>query len=454
MIFGHPRKRDLPRRHTEAELLHQPANQDETTGLLNQRGFHRLLDELVSEHHASAAVFLCDVDNFKRINQALGHRAGDELLGELARRLRAGLPAGCAAARFGGDEFLVLCADVASAGGLETLGRRIAELLHTTVPLRGELIHVSASVGAAMVDGAATTTGEDLLRLADAAMYQAKSQAPGSVQLADTSLRSAINGRLQMEAQLHQALRRDHLRLHYQPIVSRSGEVVIAEALMRWPHPDHGLLPPSAILSAAKDGNLLRDLDRWVLRTALAEAATWPASGQRPVSVAVNLASLLPDDPAFLGSIRQIVAESGIDPHNVVLEIVETAMMGMSDDAKGPMRALIDTGIRFAVDDFGMGESSLSRFRDFPTQIIKLSGRFISRTPPDAVDAAIIRSVIDLARGTGRSAVVEHVATSGQFRLLKQLDFDAYQGFLFSRPLPARDLRTRLSHPWASLPQE
>ncbi|GAB2761591.1 hypothetical protein GCM10027174_42760 [Salinifilum aidingensis] len=429
-------------RATEDRLRHQ-ATHDELTGLLNRKGVNDVLAELTREQRTQIALLFCDIDNFKRINDSLGHEAGDELLTTLARRLEREVPEGCYVARISGDEFLVVCPEVGPGGEeLDRLAQHVSAALRTVVPVRDELISVSASTGAAMFEGG--MTGQDLLRYADMAMFQAKKRGPGRVSLVNPALVSAAEAQLRLEGQLREAMRTDQLALHYQPIVSTDATVVEAEALLRWPHPEHGMLTPGTILPVAEQADLLRELDCWVLRTALREAATWPAAGGQPPAVAVNLAQLLPTDPRFVEDVTGIIAESGISPDRVVLEMLETELVELTPAAHRAMTELAEHGVRFAIDDFGTGYSSLARLKDMPAQAVKLDRRFVASVDDSTVDHAIARAVTDIASVLNRTCVAEGVETTSQLHTLTELGVDLYQGYLFSHPLPAAELRAGL----------
>nr|WP_179724755.1 EAL domain-containing protein [Saccharopolyspora hordei] len=432
---------DITERRRAAEALRYQATHDDLTGLPNRTAVKDLLSRLLGRADSNrTAVLFCDIDNFKRVNDSLGHDAGDELLVALARRLEAGLPDGCTAARLSGDEFVIICSDVDSVGGVDSLATRVSGLLRTAVPVHGQLIRVSASIGVAVPDGN-SAGGEDLLRFADAAMFEAKQRGAGKVSLASPALMASANRQLQLEGQLREALHNDGLALHYQPVVDADGVVVTAEALVRWPHPDRGMLAPDAFLPVAEQGDLLRELDRWVLRTALREAASWPVRVGRPVGVAVNLAGLVPGGPEFVDAVADTVAETGIAWDRVVLELVETALVDLPSRTHDEMGELVARGVRFAVDDFGTGYSSLARLKDLPAQIIKVDRRFVAGVGGDASDFAVARAVVDMARAMGRYCVAEGVETATQFHVLSGVGVDAYQGFLFSGALPAREFR-------------
>ncbi|WP_307870416.1 bifunctional diguanylate cyclase/phosphodiesterase [Saccharopolyspora endophytica] len=437
---------DITERRRAAEALRYQATHDDLTGLPNRTAVKELLGRLLGRADSPGiAVLFCDIDNFKRVNDSLGHDAGDELLVALARRLEGGLPVECTAARLSGDEFVIICSDVEASGGVDQLATRVSALLRTAVPVHGQLVRVSSSIGAAVPNGS-SSGGEDLLRFADAAMFEAKRRGTGKVSLASPALMAAADRQLHLEGQLREALSNDGLALHYQPVVDAEGTVVSAEALIRWPHPERGMLSPDAFLPVAEQGDLLRELDRWVLRTALREATSWPVRNGRPVSIAVNLAGLVPGGPDFVDSVADIVAETGISWDRVILELVETSLVDLPSRTRHEMGELVSRGVRFAVDDFGTGYSSLARLKDLPAQIIKVDRRFVAGVGGDASDFAVARAVVDMAYAMDRQCVAEGVENATQFRLLRGVGVESYQGWLFSGAVPAPKFREMLAN--------
>ncbi|MGH3773986.1 MAG: sensor domain-containing protein [Pseudonocardiaceae bacterium] len=432
---------DITERRRVAEALTYRATHDELTGLPNRAAIKDTLTELLACAEADIAVLFCDIDNFKRVNDALGHDAGDELLVALARCLRDGLPEGCTAGRLSGDVFVVICADIAAQGGVSSLVATVSGLLRTAIPLRGQVIRVSAAIGVAVPD-ASTGTARDLLRFADAAMFEAKRAGTGHVAMANAALIASADRQVELECQLREALARDELRLHYQPVVNPDGAILSAEALIRWPHPEHGMLSPDVFLPVAEQGGLMRELDRWVLRTALREAREWVAWDGRPVAVAVNLAD--PGEGDFVALVATAVAESGLPWGRLVLELVETTLIGLPSATRQAMTELVGRGVRFAVDDFGTGYSSLARLKELPAQIVKLDRRFVCGVDVDPSDFAVARAVVDMARAMDRVCVAEGVENAAQFQVLRGLGVDGYQGWLFSRAVPGPEFRALL----------
>ncbi|HEX8761997.1 MAG TPA: EAL domain-containing protein [Pseudonocardiaceae bacterium] len=439
---------DVTERRRVAEALKYRATHDELTGLPNRAAIKETLTELLATPDSDVAVLFCDIDNFKRVNDALGHDAGDELLVALARWLRDGLPEGCTGGRLSGDVFVVVCSDVAAQGGISSLVATVSALLRTAIPLRGQLIRVSAAIGVAVPDAvtdkAATGGAEDLLRFADAAMFEAKRGGTGHFAMANAALMASADRQVELECQLREALVRDELQLYYQPVVDSDGAILSAEALIRWPHPDHGMIGPDVFLPVAEQGDMMRELDRWVLRTALHEARNWVTPDGRPIAVAVNLSALIPGEPGFVDAVATALAESGLPWDRLVLELVETALVDLPSAARQAMDELVERGVRFAVDDFGTGYSSLARLKELPAQIVKLDRRFVSGVGVDPSDSAVARAVVDMVRAMGRTCVAEGVETATQFEVLRGLGVHAYQGWFFSRAVAGPEFRALL----------
>jgi diguanylate cyclase (GGDEF)-like protein/PAS domain S-box-containing protein len=429
---------DVTERVRHTEELRREANHDPLTGLLNRRGINERIAELRGR---TAAVLCADLTNFTRVKDVAGHDAGDELLVALGRRLRAQLEPDCAVGRISGDEFVVVCPDVEALGGVEKLASEVQRQLRDPALVRGQVVRFSAAIGAATAED--TPPGDqDLLRYADAAMAQAKRRGPGSLSRTGRDLLATLSRQFTLEEQLRSALENDELVLHHQPIIRVDGSVAGSEALVRWQHPQLGLLGPGEFLPVAEQANMMRELDRWVLRTALREAATWsPGAGAGPLRVGVNLAGLLPDDPLFTDEITEALTTAGVAPERLLLEFVETTLVNLPEHARTALGALSERGVRFAIDDFGTGYSSLARLKDLPADVLKADRDFIAHIASDPGDFAVVRAVVDMARALGKQCVAEGVETAEQREALHELAVDAYQGWLFSPPLPARDFR-------------
>jgi diguanylate cyclase (GGDEF)-like protein/PAS domain S-box-containing protein len=417
---------------------------DTLTRLPNRAAALDLVADLLAGPDGDRVAVVCgDLDDFARVNSSLGHEAGDELLATTATRLRRELPVGCTPARLAGDEFVVICADHALTGGPEALARTVAELMGGTLSVQGRPVQLTATVGVATPDASPDGPVEpgDLLRYAEVAMHEAKRTDRGGVATASPAVVGSADRQLELEGELRVALTEDRLVLQYQPVVGPDGSVLSAEALVRWPHPERGMIPPGDFLPVAERAGMLRDLDLWVLRTAVNEAATWPGRA----AVAVNLAGLLPSEPGFLDEVVRIVSGSGLAWDRLILELVETSLVALPRAARDVMAELTARGVRFAVDDFGTGYSSLARLKELPTQTVKVDRAFVTGVGTDPADFAVARAVVDMARAMGRTTVAEGVETAEQFHVLRGLGVDAYQGWLFSRPLVPEHLHRVLA---------
>ncbi|MCW2631746.1 MAG: hypothetical protein JWR88_708, partial [Pseudonocardia sp.] len=332
-------------RHQGATELRAAGTHDELTKLPNRLAASQVIARLLErDEDAQLAVLYCDLDDLRRINESLGHESGDELLVALAARLESDLPPACTAARLSGGEFVVICPDTTTVGGVEALAAFVRDLFRTTVPVRGQQVRVSASIGVAVaVSGQGSTTGHtpaDLLRYAGAATSAAKQAGAGQVYYADEKIIRNASRQVELEVELRAAIANDQLVLHYQPVVSPDGSIRSAEALVRWPHPERGLLNPADFLDVAARGDLLAELDRWVLHTAAKEAAGWPRHQGHDVAVAVNLAGLLPGHPGFLPTLCDAMTECGLAWDRLVLELVETSMVSLPQSTLAMMAEL------------------------------------------------------------------------------------------------------------------
>ncbi len=396
---------DVSERRRAAELLRRAGTVDELTRLPNRAACLELLDRLLAGPGRERVAVVCGgLDDFQRVNSSLGHEAGDDLLVTLAGRLQRDLPVSCTAARLSGDEFVVICADHAEVGGPDQLAGLVADLLRTVITVHGRPVDMTASVGLATPVPTGDVRAADLLRFAEAAMLDVKRrQRRGGIAVATDGVVSSATRALELEAELQAAIAADGLVLEYQPVVGPDGRVLSLEALVRWPHPERGTIPPGEFLPVAQRSGLLRELDRWVLRTAAAEAAGWPAPEGRVPAVAVNLAGLLPGDTDFAAEVRDAVRGGGLPWDRLVLELVETSLVALPPHALAAMAGLAEQGVRFAVDDFGTGYSSLARLKELPAQTVKVDRAFVTGIADDPVDFAVARAVVDMAHAMGRS---------------------------------------------------
>jgi diguanylate cyclase (GGDEF)-like protein/PAS domain S-box-containing protein len=431
------------RRRLEKELTRQ-ATHDALTGLPNRSLLEDRLQQALARStrsEAPVAVLFLDLDEFKAVNDTNGHLAGDELLVEVARRLCTVVRPADTVARWGGDEFVVVCqdSDVTAARGVS---RRIMASLRQPVATGGRHTQVSASLGVAVCPPLASDA-ERLLRYADAAMYEAKARGGGRVQFFDDALAARHSQRLDLSEELGDALRQDALEVHYQPVMDIGGlRRCGVEALARWNHPDRGPVPPSVFVSLAEDTGLIWALDRWVLRRACRDAATLRELGvlTGDSRMAVNLSARTLGDPRLVSLIREVTHEHDLPAEALTIEVTETAVITDPVMAGRSLETLHRWGIGIALDDFGTGYSSLTNVRQLPVTHIKIDRSFISNITKNPVDRAIAASIIELARGLRIDVVAEGVETVGQLELLRRLDCRAGQGYLWSRAIPLAEL--------------
>ncbi len=420
-------------RRLEAELRRR-ADTDDLTGLVNRKLF---MTTLAESQDRSRALLLLDVDDFKTVNDGLGHLAGDHLLGELADRLRAGLGSGDLAARLGGDEFAVLVPD-ASAEGAREVAERIMVALAPYVDLGERALPIRASIGIALCAQGDPPT--DLVRNADLAMYSAKRSGGARYAFYDPVMSAAALGRLRLRADLDRAIEEDALDVWFQPIVSlATGELVGMEALARWWHPELGAIAPPEFVGLAEETAMIDRLGRWVLTRAcqqLAQVREVCGAGSLP-SMSVNLSPHQLGNPRLVEEIEEILTATGLPPSALVLEITESALARSDVDVVGVLREIRALGVRLALDDFGTGHSSLSRLGTYPFDLVKIDRSFISRMSENPRDLAVVQAVLTLARAFELDVVAEGIEEDEQFRILRRLGCPRGQGYLFSRPVPA-----------------
>jgi diguanylate cyclase (GGDEF)-like protein/PAS domain S-box-containing protein len=447
---------DITRRKEAEERLLHDALHDGLTGLANRTLFadrlHQALARSRRRHDYSFAVLYVDLDQFKVVNDSLGHQAGDEVLVALARRLEACLRPGDTVARLGGDEFAVLVEDMEDASHALRIADRIHAELGPSLKVRGHEVFATASVGIAR--GATRyEDAQDLLRDADIAMYRAKRRGRGSSEIFDASMHALATTRLKMETELRRALERHELRLHYQPLVSlETRRIAGMEALVRWQHPDRGLLLPQEFIPLAEEIGAIVPLGRWVMKNACAEARRWQegASGGPPVAVSVNVSARQFSQSDVLALACEALDESGLPAPSLRLELTESAIMDDPAGAAAKLGQLKQLGVNLDVDDFGTGYSSLSYLRRFPIDALKIDRAFVSRMDAEVEDREIVRTIVTLAANLGVAAVAEGVETPAQAEQLRRFHCPYAQGFLFSRPVAADEaadlLRSRTLH--------
>jgi diguanylate cyclase (GGDEF)-like protein len=427
----------------------QLAHFDSLTGLPNRIMFSQSLEQALrrAQRNASAlALLFIDVDRFKHINDALGHDAGDQLLREVARRMRASLRAADLVARFGGDEFIVVLEDLPDSAYAGAVAAKLLEALAEPVRMDGREFHVTASIGIATCprDAADART---LQKNADVAMFRAKAQGRNGYCFYSPQGDAHSLERLTLEAQLKRALERGELALHYQPKQDiATGRITGVEALLRWKHPELGLVPPSQFIPLAEETGLIVPIGEWVLRTACEQVATLPlyAHGER-LRVAVNLSARQFADDGLVELVERILAQTGLQSAALELEITETLIMHSPERTTRLLRALREMGVKLAMDDFGTGYSSLAHLKRFPVDSIKIDRSFIHGVPGDADGESITQAVIAMAHSLRLRAIAEGVETAQQLEFLRTHGCDEIQGYFFSKPLPYAGLKTLLA---------
>jgi diguanylate cyclase (GGDEF)-like protein len=430
-------------RRREIELNHQ-ALHDPLTGLANRALFaDRIGHALASTRRPTPVILLlADLDDFKAVNDTLGHPAGDALLIGVADRLRAVVRPEDTVARLGGDEFAVLLEDTDGLTGARRVAERIAEALEQPFDLGGVRMVIGASIGIAAAGSAPVgdaSIGDALLLEADIAMYAAKAEGKGRYAVYAADLAAANIGRLQLKGDLSEALARDELSLMYQPIVDvASGALVGVEALLRWTHPVQGSVSPSEFIPLAEASGAILPIGRWVLSRACAQAASWQLlrpAGMNPLELAVNVSGRQLIDRQLLPTVRAALADSGLAPHLLTLELTESVLFAEEEGVMAALVALRGLGVRLAIDDFGTGHSSLSRLSQYPIDTLKVDRSFINALTPDApVPDVLVTAILALGGGLGMQVIAEGVETEEQLAALRALGCPQAQGFLFARP--------------------
>jgi diguanylate cyclase (GGDEF)-like protein/PAS domain S-box-containing protein len=432
------------RRESERHMRHQ-ALHDPLTGLPNRALLRDRIEHALSRAARSGgqvgAIYL-DLDQFKVINDSLGHETGDALLQLVAPRLAAELRSADTLARLGGDEFVVLCDDVEDPAGPLRLARRLVAVFEQPFELDGDELYVGASAGVALAGPGATT--RSLLRDADAAMYQAKALGRGRCELFDDELRQQVLGRLRIETSLRNALPAGELRLVFQPIVDLyTGETVETEALLRWHSAEHGFVSPADFIPIAEDTGLIVPIGAWVLAEACRSAAAWRAAGST-AGVSVNLSPRQLAQPDLVAHVERVLAETRLAPASLTLEITESTLLGGGDRPLQALSDLKDLGIRLALDDFGTGYSSLAYLTRLPLDELKLDRAFIARLEPGSQETEVTAAIMEMAGAMHLQVVAEGVETPEHLEMLQALGCPLGQGFYFSRPLPPADLEQHL----------
>jgi diguanylate cyclase (GGDEF)-like protein/PAS domain S-box-containing protein len=432
------------------ELSHKLARlalHDSLTDVPNRTLFGDRLDQAMVRAHrtgSSVAVLYIDLDRFKHINDSLGHAVGDQLLKSVAYRLLSCVRSSDTVSRQGGDEFLVLLADIAHPRDAALCAEKILAALDAPLRLGGHDLRITASVGIATFPGDAADA-ESLLRNADFAMYQAKYRGRNNYQFFQPDMDSNAVERSSVETDLRLAVARQEFVLNYQPRVDlETGTIVGVEALIRWHRPRHGVMLPERFIPVAEESGLILPIGRWALETACRQARVWHDAGLAPICVAINVSAVELRGKDFLDNVRQILEESGLEPRFLELELTETFMMQDWQSTAEILRALKGLGVRIALDDFGTGYSSLSYMKRFPIDALKIDQSFVRDITTDLDDASIVSAVVDMGRSLNMRVVAEGIQTRAQLDFLRERHCPEGQGFYFGAPVPAEQLTARL----------
>lgn len=430
--------RDITERRTNEERLFQLAHIDSLTGLANRTMFRSRLEQALADQGA-ACVMMVDLDGFKDVNDSLGHSAGDAVLVNVARRLESSVRALDTVGRMGGDEFAILIPGLANASRAAEIADGVIESLSRILTVDGQAINIGASIGIAMFPEHGASVRE-LLSSADLALYQAKAEGRHCRRFYKAGLREAATEKRSYQGELLRAFEKHEFALYYQPQIRLAdNELVGAEALLRWRHPDKGLLGPEAFLSALEAGFLAPRMGDWVIRTACNQAARWREHGLHEFRMGVNLFGAQFRTGDLASKVRGALVESGLPASALELEITENVILRHDDQMIGPLRELRDEGVGIAFDDYGTGYASLSMLKRYPLTKLKIDQTFVRGMCESSADAAIVRAILYLGHSFGLEVIAEGVETEEQSARLRKKGCEAAQGYLFGRPMPASE---------------
>jgi len=443
---------DITLRKEYEERLHRQANFDWITDLPNRvLALDRLNSAVISarRHDRKVGLLYIDLDHFKKVNDTLGHAAGDQLLKEAAKRIKHCVREEDTVARLSGDEFAIVLPDINTAMDTETVANKLLEAFSLPFDLDGQEAFVTASIGVTVCPD----DGDDpnvLIQNADAAMYRAKEQGRNTNQFYTSELNERAIARIRIEGLLRRALERKQLFLHYQPMVDiGSGQTVCVEALLRWNAPEVGAVTPEQFIALAEDTGLIVPIGEWVLQTACRQAASWRHAGLPPVGLSVNISSRQFRGGVLVDTVTQALRENGMAASSLQLEITEGLLMDDLPDTKAALHELQTMGVRLAVDDFGTGYSSLSYLKRFPVTALKIDKSFIREIPTDRGDATLVEAIVAMAHRLNLQVIGEGIETQKQLDFIRSRGCDLAQGNYFSRPLPPDDF-SRMPRSWGN----
>jgi diguanylate cyclase (GGDEF)-like protein len=425
------------------EWINHLAHYDDLTNLPNRRLLRDRLQREIAQarrHKQFLGVMLLDLDNFKSINDTLGHAAGDLLLMEVSRRLMACLRGSDTVARLGGDEFTLMLPNIARPEDLSVVATKIAEALIPPVVIGGQELFVTASMGSCICPGDGDSV-DQLLKNADSAMYRSKQSGGNSHQFFSTELHARAAERFAQNNALRRALERQEFVLHYQPKLDlRTGGVVGVEALVRWRHPEWGMVPPAKFIPLAEENGMIIPLGEWVLRAAAQQCRAWQNAGLAVPSVAVNLSHRQLHEKGLLEIVTRALCDTGLDPRQLELELTESGIMNYDHAAMDTLRSLHDMGVEISIDDFGAGWSSLKHLKHFPVSTLKIDQYFVRGISDNSDDGAIVAAIIAMAHSLRLKVVAEGVEQADQMEFLRHKACDQVQGYFIGRPAAAEDI--------------
>ena len=445
--------RDVSARKRAQEQLYFMAHHDQLTGLPNRLFFADRLQQaqaLAKREKQQCGILYLDLDRFKIINDTLGHGVGDQLLKEVANRLRSCVREVDTVARIGGDEFAIVLVNLKQVADVEQVAGKILKALSKPVMVEDYELFTTSSIGISLYPIHADHP-ELLLKKADAAMYQAKSQGRNNFQMYDPSMDIDSDRRMELESGMRRALDRDEFLIFYQPkINAETGKITALEALIRWEHPELGILAPAEFIALAEETGLIIPLGEWVMRRACEDNKRWQDQGLPKVRVAVNLSGYQLQKKSFVDTVGKVLEETGLPGEYLEFEITETVIMQNPEFAVGVLSRLRDQGIHISIDDFGTGYSSLAHLKRFSVNTLKIDRTFVRDIEVNSTDAAITTAIISMGNSLNMKVIAEGVETEGQFTMLKEKHCDEMQGYLFSKPVPVAEveelLRTGLSN--------
>ncbi len=433
---------DITDAKTHQDELARQANHDSLTGLPNRNLLWDRIDRACARtqrYGGFAAVAFLDLDNFKVVNDSLGHSLGDHLLRAVAARLESSLRAMDTVARLGGDEFVLVLSDQKTEQSVSGELQRVVESFSQPFAVDGRDVFITASVGVALYPQDAKDP-ESLMKSAELAMYRAKESGRNAYQLYTAELQTRVTERLALEGMLRRALERGELALHYQPQVDlRTNRIFGCEALIRWNQADLGMIGPAKFIPLAEETGLIVPIGEWVVRTACLQSRAWQNAGLPAVTMAVNISARQFREKNLLQVVAKILAETGLDPTQLELEVTESVIMHDAQHVIAALQAFRDMGVRLSVDDFGTGYSSLSYLKRFPVDRLKIDQSFVRDITTDADDAAIAQAVITLGHTMNLRVIAEGVETPEQLAFLRRNQCDEMQGYLFGKPMPAHE---------------